>query len=76
MKFASNFNKSLEFNDTTTLKQVEDYYSPGAIWIFKGTSLLNFKSVTEAVQDAEYLVKRTWKPMAGLLRSILLCWMR
>ena len=58
LKFASNFHKSLEFNDSTTLKQVEDYYSPGEILIFNGTSLSNFKSVTEAVQDAEYLVKK------------------
>ena len=52
LKFASNFNKSLEFNDTTTLKQVEDYYSPGEILIFNGTSLSNFKSVNDAVKDA------------------------
>ena len=58
MKFASKFDKSLEFNDSTTLKQVEDYYSPGEILIFNGTSIANFKSVTEAVQDAEYLVKK------------------
>ena len=58
LKFASNFNKSLEFNDTTTLKQVEDYFTPGEILIFNGTSLSAFKSVTEAIQDAEYLVKK------------------
>ena len=58
LKFVSTFQKSLEFNDTTTLKQVEDYYSPGEILTFNGTSLSNFKSVTEAIQDAEYLVKK------------------
>ena len=58
LKFASTFKKSLEFNDSTSLKQVEDYYTPGEILIFNGTSLSNFENVTEAVKDAEYLVKK------------------
>ena len=58
LKFVSTFQKSLEFNDSTTLKQVEDYFSPGEILAFNGTSISNFKSVTEAIQDAEYLVKK------------------
>ena len=58
LKFVSTFQKSLEFNDSTTLKQVEDYYSPGEILTFNGTSVSNFNSVTEAIQDAEYLVKK------------------
>ena len=58
LKFVSTFHKSLEFNDSTTLKQVEDYFTPGEILIFNGTSLSAFKSVTEAIQDAEYLVKK------------------
>ena len=58
LKFASKFDKSLEFNDSTTLRQVEDYYSPGEILQFNGTCIANFKSVTEAVEDAEYLVKK------------------
>ena len=58
LKFASKFDKSLEFNDSTTLKQVEDYYSPGEILQFNGTCIANFPTVDEAVQDAEYLVKK------------------
>ena len=58
LKFVSTFQKSLEFNDSTTLKQVEDYFTPGEILIFNGTSLSAFKSVTEAIKDAEYLVKK------------------
>ena len=58
LKFASNFHKSLEFNDSTTLKQVEDYFSPGEILQFNGTCIANFPTVGEAVQDAEYLVKK------------------
>ena len=58
LKFVSTFQKSLEFNDSTRLRQREDYYTPGEILTFNGTSLSNFKSVTEAVVDAEYLVKK------------------
>ena len=58
LKFVSTFQKSLEFNDSTKLSQREDYYTPGEILTFNGTSLSNFKSVTEAVVDAEYLVKK------------------
>ena len=58
LKFASSFHKSLEFNDTTTLKQVEDYFSVGEILAFNGNSLSNFKTVNDAVKDAQYLVKK------------------
>jgi len=58
LKFVSTFKKSLEFNDITTLKQVEDYYSPGEILQFNGTNISNFTSITEAIADVEYLVKK------------------
>ena len=58
LKFASTFHKSLEFNDSTTLKQVENYYSPREILQFNGSSMASFPSITEAIQDVEYLVKK------------------
>ena len=52
LKFVSSFKKSLEFNDTTTLGQVEDYYTVGEILTFNGSALSNFKKVSDAVSDA------------------------
>ena len=58
LKFVSSFNKSLEFNDTTLLGQVEDYFTVGEILAFNGSALSNFKRVSDAVSDVLYLVKK------------------
>ena len=58
LKFVSTFQKSLDFNDTTTLSQVEDYFAVGEILAFNGSALSNFKSVSDAVSDVNYLVKK------------------
>ena len=58
LKFASNFKKSLEVNDTTELLQVEGYYTPGEILSFNGSSLANFKNVQDALSDVDHLVKK------------------
>ena len=58
LKFVSKFQKSLEFNDTTTLGQVEDYFTVGEILTLNGSALSNFKKVSDAVSDVMYLVKK------------------
>ena len=42
LKFVSKFRKSLAFDDTTILAKVDDYYTPGEILSFNGSSLSNF----------------------------------
>ena len=59
LKFVNSFKKSLECSDTTTLGQVEDYYTVGEILTMNGNSLSNFKKISDAVSDAEYLVKKS-----------------
>ena len=59
LKFVSSFKKSLEYNDCTVLGQVENYYTVGEILTMNGNSLANFKTISAAVSDCEYLVKRS-----------------
>ena len=71
LKFASKFKKSLAFDDTTILAKVEDYYTPGEILIFNGSSLANFNKVADAIKMLSIWFRRTWKPMAGPWLTIL-----
>ena len=59
MKFASSFQKALEYHDDVVLGQVENYYTPGEILAMNGQALANFKTILAAVEDAEYLVRKS-----------------
>ena len=59
LKFASSFQKALEYHDDVVLGQVENYFTPGEILAMNGQALANFRNIAAAVEDAEYLVRKS-----------------
>ena len=59
LKFASSFQKALEYTDDVKLGQVENYFTPGEILAMNGQALANFKNIPAAIEDCEYLVRKS-----------------